>query len=261
MPGAMPSFTVGSAIHFSPAWRAGGSARRSMTFIAACADSRCDLYRRLDQQCTGMEFASEMVIKASLAARESRKCPLRFTPMAAGPTRPICAHSGMAGAICDSSCFLAPLAVLRTRCSPHVSGLIGYIIAMPRLTLGASDVRRAHAAVRQPRADLWLPVGHFRVHDQDFRDRRVGLLPEATAHRLLSSRDARTGLWSLASSRSPSAWCCCGSPINQWRMRNFGDLNYIDTMRWVIPGMTLTVLGFQSILSSFFFSILGMHRR
>jgi hypothetical protein len=32
-------------------------------------------------------------------------------------------------------------------------------------------------------------------------------------------------------------------------------------MRWVIPGVTLTALGFQTVLSSFFFSILGLRRR
>ena len=29
----------------------------------------------------------------------------------------------------------------------------------------------------------------------------------------------------------------------------------------VIPGVTLTALGFQTVLSSFFLSILGLHRR
>ena len=49
--------------------------------------------------------------------------------------------------------------------------------------------------------------------------------------------------------------------LNQWRLAGFGDLNYGHTMRWVVPGVTLAVLGFQTLLSSFFVSILGMHRR
>jgi hypothetical protein len=32
-------------------------------------------------------------------------------------------------------------------------------------------------------------------------------------------------------------------------------------MRWVIPGVTLAALGFQTILSAFFVSILGLRRR
>jgi hypothetical protein len=48
---------------------------------------------------------------------------------------------------------------------------------------------------------------------------------------------------------------------NQWRLTDFGDLDYTRTMRFVIPGMTLTALGFQTILSSFFVSILGLRRQ
>jgi hypothetical protein len=49
--------------------------------------------------------------------------------------------------------------------------------------------------------------------------------------------------------------------LNQWRLTHFGHLDYADTMRLVVPGVTLTALGFQTILSSFFVSILGMRRR
>jgi hypothetical protein len=49
--------------------------------------------------------------------------------------------------------------------------------------------------------------------------------------------------------------------INTWRLHNFGPLDYAQTMRLVIPGATLTALGFQTMLSSFFLSILRLHRR
>ena len=49
--------------------------------------------------------------------------------------------------------------------------------------------------------------------------------------------------------------------VNRWRMADFGHLDYARTMRVVVPGVTLTALGFQTILSSFFTSILGMRRR
>ena len=47
----------------------------------------------------------------------------------------------------------------------------------------------------------------------------------------------------------------------QWQAAKFGPLDYSRTMRWVIPGVTLAALGFQTILSSFFVSMLGMKRR
>jgi hypothetical protein len=49
--------------------------------------------------------------------------------------------------------------------------------------------------------------------------------------------------------------------VNQWRLRDFGPLDYSQTMRIVVPGALLTALGFQTMLSSFFVSLLGMHRR
>jgi hypothetical protein len=49
--------------------------------------------------------------------------------------------------------------------------------------------------------------------------------------------------------------------INQWWSVAFGHLDYARTMRFVVPGVTLTALGFQTVLSSFFVSILGMRRR
>ena len=49
--------------------------------------------------------------------------------------------------------------------------------------------------------------------------------------------------------------------VNQWRVSDFGRLDYAQTMRLVVPGVTLTALGFQTIASSFFISILGMRRR
>jgi len=49
--------------------------------------------------------------------------------------------------------------------------------------------------------------------------------------------------------------------ISQWRATEFGSLDYAQTMRLVVPGVTLTALGFQTILASFFISVLGLKHR
>jgi hypothetical protein len=49
--------------------------------------------------------------------------------------------------------------------------------------------------------------------------------------------------------------------VHQWSVVHFGQLDYPHTMRLVIPGMTLTALGFQTILASFFVGILSMRRK
>jgi hypothetical protein len=49
--------------------------------------------------------------------------------------------------------------------------------------------------------------------------------------------------------------------VRQWWAVDFGPLDYSHTMRWVIPGMMCTTLGFQTILFSFFLSVLGLRRQ
>jgi glycosyltransferase involved in cell wall biosynthesis len=49
--------------------------------------------------------------------------------------------------------------------------------------------------------------------------------------------------------------------LESWRQRNFGPLDLERTLRIVIPGVVLFTLGFQSVLSSFFLSVLGMSRK
>jgi hypothetical protein len=49
--------------------------------------------------------------------------------------------------------------------------------------------------------------------------------------------------------------------IHLWYTVHFGSLDYPSTMRWVIPGVTLTALGTQTVLASFFVGILGIRRK
>jgi glycosyltransferase involved in cell wall biosynthesis len=41
----------------------------------------------------------------------------------------------------------------------------------------------------------------------------------------------------------------------------YGNLDYSVTMRWVISGVTLITIGFQTLICSFFSSILGLRNR
>jgi hypothetical protein len=45
-----------------------------------------------------------------------------------------------------------------------------------------------------------------------------------------------------------------------WRQSGFGRLEYAHTMRWVVPGVALRMVGFETILNCFFASILMMRR-
>jgi glycosyltransferase involved in cell wall biosynthesis len=47
----------------------------------------------------------------------------------------------------------------------------------------------------------------------------------------------------------------------KWNSAGFGPLNYADTLRIVIPGATLIACGIQTILSALFVGVLGLQRR
>jgi hypothetical protein len=49
--------------------------------------------------------------------------------------------------------------------------------------------------------------------------------------------------------------------LAKWFQASFGYLDYASTMRLVIPGATLIVLGLSTILNSFLCSMLGLNRR
>ena len=83
----------------------------NLFFHAGIGDSHCGMrgftravYDRMDLRSTGMEFASEFVIKAAqLGARKLRKFPSRCGRTNAGGRR-TCAASATAGGICASCC-------------------------------------------------------------------------------------------------------------------------------------------------------------
>lgn len=52
-----------------------------------------------------------------------------------------------------------------------------------------------------------------------------------------------------------------GLAIEQWRLVNYGSLDYAHTMRFVVPGATMVALGFQTILSAFMISFLELEHR
>jgi hypothetical protein len=48
--------------------------------------------------------------------------------------------------------------------------------------------------------------------------------------------------------------------VLQWQRVAFGNLDYSETMRFVIPAVTLIALGIQTILGSFMISIMSIRR-
>ena len=222
---------------------------------------RKDVYFLLDQRCTGMEFATEMIIKASLNGAKTVEIPITLFPdgrIAHAPHlrtfRDGWRHLRFYLMCSPKWLFLVPGAGL------ILVGILGYGIAMPRLTINGITFDVHTLAF----SSLSILCGYqsvlFALLTKIFAISE-GLLPE----------DSRmNGFFERVSLEKGLLASMIGfvmglgillTAFNQWRLTNFGPLDYTHTMRLVIPGMTLTALGFQTILSSFFVSILGMRRR
>ena len=139
-------------------------------------------------------------------------------------------------------------------------GAAGYAIAMPGLRIGGVmfDV---HTLLY---ASLAILAGQqavsFALFTKSFAIGE-GLLPiDPRTARFFEVATLERGLVAGAAAVAIGV-VLLGSVAFEWWRAGFGTLDYARTMRWAIPGATLTALGVHTILASFFASILGMRRR
>ena len=261
MPGAMP---------FSHRWLGNPLFSRMARhmFVAPIHDVYCGLrgftraiYNRLDLQCEGMEFATEMIIKASLHGARIAEIPITLHPDGRKT------HAPHLRTVRDGWRTLRFFLVFSPRWLFLVPGLIfaslglaGYAVALPRLTIGGVTFD-AHTLLF---SSLAIMMGYqsilFAICTKTFAINE-GLLPkDPRIDRFFKVIYLERGL-AIGALAFLAGLILLGAAVLQWKSAHFGRLDYAVTMRWVIPGATLTALGFQTVLSSFFVSVLGMKRR
>ena len=220
-----------------------------------------DFYKSLDQRCTGMEFATEMTIKASLYGHNITEIPITLYPD--GRT----SHPPHLKTFRDGWRHLRLYLVYTPRwlfLLPGIFsillGIISYALALPQLTIGGIrfDV---HTLLF---GSLFILCGFqailFAVFTKTFAISE-GLMPEdPKLNKLFEIMNLEKGLI-ISGIMLVVGIILLLIAVNQWRLTGFGLLDYSQTMRWVIPGVTLTALAVQTLFSSFFMSILGMKRK
>ncbi len=261
LPGAMP---------WSHRWigNPGFSLMARWMFHAPIHDAYCglrafrkDFYERLDQRCTGMEFATEMILKSGLSRAKISEVPITLHPDGRVTRRPHLRTISDGWRTLRLYLLFSPrwLFVLPGMML-ILSGLLGYALALPGVTIDHATFD-AHTLLF---ASLALLMGHqavlFGVFAKTFAVNE-GLLPEDPGftrfYRLLNlERGLVIGVLVFLAGAALLVIA-----VLEWRAANFGRLDYAHTMRLVVPGVTLAALGFQTILSSFFTSILGLARR
>lgn len=217
--------------------------------------------QRLGQRCTGMEFATEMLIKSSLANQSMAEVPITLHPdgrKSHGPHlrtfRDGWRHLRLYLMFSPRWLYLLPGLLL------GLLGLLGYAVAMPRLTVFGATFDLQTLLV----ASMLLLIGAqlvmfalatrvFAVYSHMLPDdpKLDHFFELFTLERgvLASLGVAALGLLLLL------------SVVWEWSSLGFGPLEADRTMRIVIPAVTLITLGVQGVFSSFFISMLGMRRR
>jgi hypothetical protein len=220
-----------------------------------------EAYRRLDLRCTGMEFATEMIIKASLHQERIAEVPITLHPDGRK------AHLPHLRTFRDGWRTLRLFLIFTPRwlfLVPGVLlialGVIGYGVALPGLTIGRATFDVHTLLV----ASLALLAGQqaiaFALFAKTFAIGE-GLLPlDRRTARFFEIVTLERGL--AAGAAAMLAGVALLSMVTvQWWQAGLGPLDYARTMRLAIPGATLTAMGLQTVLASFFGNILGLRRR
>jgi len=215
-------------------------------------------YERLDQRCTGMEFATEMIIKTSLLDAKAAQVPITLYP----DGRKV--HARHLNTFRDGwrtlrffllctprRLFLVPGVLL------ILLGMLAYGLALPGVTLYGVKLD-AHTLLF---GSLAMLCGYESVFFAIFAKTlaiKQGLLPsDIRISRFFNTVNLEVGLV-IAAAAMIFGLVLLGLAIEQWRLVNYGSLDYARTMRLVVPGATLVALGFQTILSAFMISFVDL---
>ena len=218
------------------------------------------LYDSLGLRCTGMEFASEMVIKTALAGVPMDEVPITLRPDQRRTRsahlrtfRDGWRHLRFYLLYSPRWLFLLPGLVLLTL------GVIGYALGMP-----GARVRGAELDVNALLfSSLFLVLGYqsilFAVLTKAFAVAQ-GLLPSTKrVERFFQVFNLERGLVAGAVVTLVGI-ALLVAVLVRWMAVDFGPLDYRATLRLSIPGVMFTSLGVQTVLFSFFASILGLRR-
>lgn len=222
---------------------------------------RKDAYERMGLRTTGMEFASEMVVKATLFKMLIAEVPTTLSPD--GRSRPPHLRTWRDGwrhlrfllLYSPRWLFLYPgvgLMLLGTM-------LGAWLLPAPRtvadITLDVHTLLYAAVFVL-----LGFQAIAFGVFSKIFAISEGLLPPDATLDKAFRYITLEVGLvvgvLFVLVGLGVSVYA-----VGSWHSRHFGALDYAQTMRLVIPASLFLTLGVQTVFASFFLSVLGLRRR
>jgi len=239
-----------------------------LLFTSPCGDFHCGLrgfnkeaILKLDLRTTGMEFASEMVVKSTLHKLKITEVPTVLFPD--GRSRPPHLRSWRDGwrhlrfllLYSPRWLFLYPGLLLM------FVGLLAGLWLIPGARTVGSVTFDIHTLLYAASAIvIGFQAVNFSLFTKIFAISE-GLLPaDKRLDRLFKYVTLETGLVTgallVAAGLGMSLYA-----VSDWGAHSFGNLRPDEVLRIVIPSITALILGSEIILSSFFFSVLGLKRK
>jgi hypothetical protein len=237
-------------------------------FQSPCGDFHCGLrgfkksaIEALDLRTTGMEFASEMVVKATLNDLRIAEVPTTLSPD--GRSRAPHLRSWRDGwrhlrfmlLYSPRWLFLYPGLLLML-----IGALVGGRLLIGPLQVGGTTFD-VHTLLY---AAMAIVIGFqtvvFAVFTKIFATTQ-GLIPEdERLNKLFRYVKLETGL-TIGAILLIGGIAFSVYALSSWRAQLYGPLEPTQTLRLVIPAVTLIMVGLQTVFSSFFLSILGLNRQ
>jgi glycosyltransferase involved in cell wall biosynthesis len=230
-------------------------------FYCGLRGFRKDAYERMGLRTTGMEFATEMVVKATLLDLRITEVPTTLSPD--GRSRPPHLRTWRDGwrtlrfflLYSPRWLFLYPGIALVL-----VGTLLGlWLLPAPRtvgtVTFDVHTLLYAAAFVL-----LGFQGVSFAVFTKLFAVSEGLHPPDPVLDRFFRHITLEVGL-AVGTVLTLGGLGASLLAVAGWGTRHFGALDYSHTMRIVIPAVLLLTLGAQTVFASFFLSVLGLPRR
>jgi len=219
---------------------------------------RKDSYEKLKLTTTGMEFASEMVVKATLAKQKVTEVPATLAKD--GRSRPPHLRSWRDGwrhlrfLLLFSPrwlFFLPGLALL------SVGLVVGALVAVRPVTIGSVTFDVDTLVVASAMVVIGFQAVLFWLFTQVYAGSEGFLPEEPKVQRLLAKLSLERGLLAGAAIGVAGLTGLIFS-LTYWHANKFGQLNYEHALRLTVPSVTALVVSCQVLLGTFFLSILGI---
>ena len=219
---------------------------------------RRDCILRLGLQTTGMEFASEMIVKASLAKLRIGQVPVTLRPDARkGPPHLRTWHDGW-----RHLRFMLLHAPRWLFLYPGLAMTAFSMVVFIALLFGPVEIGKVRFDTNTLlMATVGILVGFeimlLGLFSEVF-SRRFGLLPPSE----LSGKILRVGPFEKGLLAGGIMFCgglfCLFIAFLKWRSIDYGNLSYPDTLRLIIPAVTCMSLGIEIIFGGFLLAVLDL---